>query len=58
MLTYHNQTPTSVEVFLDKKYVGSIKKVEGGWQYTPKRSKDGGDVFKTLQQCKHSLEEE
>lgn len=57
-ISYKNQTNTSVEVYLDNQRTGTIKKVDGGWQYTPKGSKDGGDVYPSLDKCKESLEEE
>lgn len=34
---------------------GEIRKVEGGYQYFPKGSKTGGDVFETLSQVHKSL---
>jgi len=44
-------------VLLDDKLVGEIRPVNGGWQYFPKGSKIGGDVFKRLPDCQRSLEE-
>lgn len=45
-----------IVVKLDKKIIGEIKKVDGGFQYFPKGSKTGGDIFITLNKCKYSLE--
>lgn len=43
-------------VFLDGKRVGSIQHKESGYQYFPKNSREGGEVFSTLADCKRSLE--
>ena len=43
-------------VLLDGKQVGKIKPVVGGWQYYPKGSKVGGEVFPRLKKCQESLE--
>ena len=42
-------------VFLDGKYVGKIRRMDGGWQYFPKGDKQGGQVFKKLSECENSL---
>jgi hypothetical protein len=47
---------TPVPVRLDGKRVGTIKPVEGGWQYFPLRHKFGGEVFPTLGEVVKSLE--
>lgn len=54
-ITYTDYQDSS-EVYLDKKHVGTIKKSDEGWQYTPKGQKTGGDYFNTRSECKHSLE--
>lgn len=46
----------NVEVYLDTKHVGVIKKEEGGYRYYPDKSKRGGELFATLQGVKNSLE--
>jgi len=56
MITYE----TIIKVKLDGKVTGTIKSVsshhiDDGWQYFPKGSKTGGDVFASLNLCKHSL---
>jgi len=66
-LLFTDQTKTIVK--LDGKVVGEIREVprfesvegrEGlmakkGWQYFPKGSKTGGEVFKTKGECMYSL---
>lgn len=47
-----------IGVRLDGKLVGSIRYVNGGYQYFPLGQKRGGEVFKTLRECKYSLEED
>lgn len=44
-----------VKVYLGKKLVGTIHRVEGGWSYKPKGSRTSGDVFQQLVDCKRSL---
>lgn len=46
---------TKVKVRLDGKYIGDIKSVKGGYQYFPKGSKSGGDIYPRLELCKNSL---
>ena len=46
------------KVFLNKKHAGTIKRVEGGWQYFPKGHKTGGEIFKKISECEDSLKEE
>ena len=54
-ITGHNV----VEVFLDNKFVGTIRYTFGRlWQYTPKGQKEGGEEFPSLALCKRSLEED
>ena len=55
-IAYKWTTVAEVEaVFLEGKKVGEIKKVVGGWQYFPKGSKQGGDIFKKISECEDSL---
>ena len=56
MITYQPMSEKSITVFLDKKIVGHIKKVDGGFQYFPKGCKDGGDILPTVFAVKQSLE--
>ena len=51
-------TGKTIDVFLDLKYVGRIKKDSDGWRYYPKGQKTGGDPFPTSRECKQSLESE
>lgn len=62
MIEYKFKGEGYLRVMLDGKWVGSIAHVDttdehqGGWQYTPKGEKKGGDIFPTLALCKKSLE--
>ena len=56
MIEYINNMPSGHLVKLDGKFVGEIKRFMSGWQYWPKNSKTGGEMFKSLQDCKNSLE--
>jgi len=47
---------TPIPVRFDKKRVGTIKPVEGGWQYFPLSHKQGGKVYKTITKVQESLE--
>ena len=48
-----------VKVFLDKKHIGAIKEIKNNqFQYTPKGSKQKGQVYSTLDACKNSLSSE
>ncbi len=49
---------TPIPVRLNGKRVGIINPVEGGWQYFPKNSKCGGEVFKTIDLVQKSLRED
>ncbi len=57
MLTYKSII-NAERVFLEKKYIGNIKTVTGGYRYVPKGHKDeqGGEIFTSLAGCKKSLE--
>lgn len=51
---------TNVIVKLDGKAIGTIKPVkypngDPGWQYFPKGTKIGGDIYSTLATCQLSL---
>lgn len=54
MLTF--ELKSRIIVKLAKKIVGEIKTVKGGYQYFPKGSKTGGEVYKSLDSCMKSLE--
>lgn len=54
MITF-KQTKTSVDVYLEGKFVGSIVCGCTGYQYFPKGKATGGEVFVTLKECKMSL---
>lgn len=44
------------KVFLDNRFVGVIKKIDGrGWQYFPAGQKEGGEIFKRISNCEKSL---
>jgi len=62
MITYKNEFKTPLnkplKVLLMGKIVGEIRTVNGGFQYFPKDQKTGGDIFKTVELVKRSLEEE
>lgn len=47
---------TPIPVRFNKKRVGTIKPVEGGWQYFPLNCKVGGEIFKTINKVCNSLE--
>ncbi len=45
-----------VPVRLNGRRVGTIKPVNGGWQYFPLNHKQGGEVFATITKVQKSLE--
>lgn len=47
---------TPIPVRLNGRRTGTIKPVEGGWQYFPLNHKKGGDIFKTIAEVQKSLE--
>jgi hypothetical protein len=47
---------TPIPVRLNGKRVGTIKPVEKGWQYFPLNHKQGGEIFKTIEEVQNSLE--
>lgn len=58
MIEYIHQDQTGkVQVKLDDRVIGEIRKEDGGWRYFPKGKKDGGDLFPSLAKCKLSLSE-
>jgi len=58
MITYKKNNQNHHDVYLEKKKVGSIVRVAGGFQYRPKGVKPHmfGDVLMTVEQVKQSLE--
>lgn len=44
-----------LKVRSDGRICGEIRKVDNGYQYYPKGSKNGGDVFSTVQSVQRSL---
>ena len=52
-LGFEDKTETIVK--LEGKVVGTIKEVKSGWQYFPKGSKTGGEIFTSKFTCMHSL---
>lgn len=58
-ITYQTRAERmGVLVKLDGNIVGSIRNVNGAFQYTPKGQKQGGEWFRTLEECQKSLEME
>lgn len=56
-ITYNMVVPTLLKVFIGRKRVGTISKTSQGWQYRPFASSAlGGEYFKTLAECKRSIE--
>jgi hypothetical protein len=45
-----------LKVKLDGRHVGEIRKVEKGFQYYPKDSKNGGDIFDSVSRVQDSLQ--
>jgi hypothetical protein len=64
MITYKGygvpigKRPFELAVYSNGRRVGAIVNKGGGWQYFPKGSKEGGDIFPILRECKNSLEGE
>lgn len=54
-ITYVSVSET--KVYVDGKLTGTIRLTPGGYQYTPKGGKSGGEFYATLGMCKASLEE-
>lgn len=46
-----------VRVYLDKKFVGAIRRTSAGWVYYPKGSKTGSEPNHSLDEVKRSLEQ-
>lgn len=44
------------KVFIGRDMLGTISTVKGGYHYQPRGSKLVGEVFATLNACKHSLQ--
>lgn len=60
MITYVQQGQ-NVQVFLEKRHVGEIRKEEEGWRYWPRGVKSvagAGDLFPSPSLVKRSLEDE
>lgn len=55
MVTFKDLNKNYIAVFIDGKTSGCIKRVSGGFQYRPKKSKQFGDTFATKEMCKNSL---
>jgi hypothetical protein len=55
MITYKRRWEI-IDVYLEKKRIGAIKQVTGGYQYFPKGKRKGGEIFKSVMQCMVSLE--
>lgn len=47
---------TPIPVRLSNRRVGTIKPVEGGWQYFPLHHKHGGEIFDSIDKVQKSLE--
>lgn len=47
---------TPIPVRMNGKRVGTIKPVDGGWQYFPINHKQGGEIFDTIGKVQKSLE--
>lgn len=48
-----NDVPIAVR--MNGRVTGEIRPVDGGWQYSPKGQKTGGDVFKTVTELQYDL---
>jgi hypothetical protein len=56
MVTFQTISENVVHVFVEKKHVGQIHAVLGGWAYEPKgATKHRGETFTTLKACKLSV---
>jgi len=53
-LTY-KKLARGIVVYLDGSEVGTIRSVRAGFQYQPKGSRNAGEVFSTVNECKASL---
>lgn len=60
MITYHEtKSPTwRITVKLDRKVVGQIRNVAGGFQFFPKGKDKGGDILPSVKAVKRSIESE
>ena len=52
------ETPETYNVFLDGRITGRIHAIGSKYQYRPKGSRTGGDLYDTLAACKASLEDD
>lgn len=57
MIEYEYIKDGKIAVFLDGKRVGNIFSNEKGWIYRTKDGRNQGEWFKTLEECKKSLEQ-
>lgn len=54
----HTTSKDVMRVKLDRKIVGVIRIVKGGYAYFPNGSKQGGKVFRSVREVQYSLENE
>ena len=58
-ITYKwNKTMVRWYVYLGKKKVGAILRTADGYKYRPNGSRNEGETFPTIEECKKSLVEE
>lgn len=55
-INYVRVSDTEIEVKRNDKLVGSIRKVEGGWQFWPKGHKTGDLVWSSINLAKRHFE--
>jgi hypothetical protein len=58
MISYTPNPDQSITVHLDKKVVGTIRRVAGGWQYFPQGRKEGGSIWPSIARVKREIEGE
>ena len=58
MISYSLTKAGQTQVKLEGKVIGSIRLSARGWQYFPYGQRKGGQIFRTLRECKESLEGE
>ncbi len=60
MVTFHVRGDSAVNVRLDGRFVGVIRRLigdNGGWRYHPRGAAHlAGEIFPTLDACKQSLQ--
>jgi hypothetical protein len=57
MITYKSSSKEAIIVLLNGKHAGLIQRKEG-FAYFPKNSKTSGEIFKTIEEVKKSLEQD